>query len=115
MEEWFVARSRFWGLFGPFPVERRVGEGFSRKKGMRTVKTFMLTNESTPTSHMSRTRPSNILANTSPFGRFFVDWPITKKEASFFLAQNSRDERSSNGRMIFFLENDMALGRLRAI
>lgn len=57
----------------------------------------MLTNLSIPSSHMSNTLESNVRAITIPAGLFFVDWPITNMEASFFCAQNSSDDASSNG------------------
>lgn len=68
-----------------------------------------------PNSHMSSTRSSYVRTKINPSGRFFVLCPTTNIEASFLLAQNDKDEASSNGRIGFFLENDMACGRLRAI
>jgi hypothetical protein len=75
----------------------------------------MLTNPSTPTSHISNTAPSNIRTNVIPFGRFFVLCATTNIDASFFAAQNSIDDGSSNGRIVFFLENEIACGRFRDI
>lgn len=82
---------------------------------IRTLYSIMLTHFSTPTSHMSNTRLSYMRTNTKPSGRFFVLCPMTNKLASFFCAQNSSEDASSNGLTVFFLENDIAFGRLRAI
>lgn len=79
----------------------------------QTLNWSMPTYLSTPNSHISSTLPSNILTSTSPLGRFLVLCPYTKKPASFLPAQNSKDFASSNGRTVFFLENDLELGRLR--
>jgi hypothetical protein len=55
----------------------------------------------------------------SPFGRFFVDWPMRKKDASFFTDQNSNEawefEAASKGRISFLLLNAIAFGRFKAI
>jgi hypothetical protein len=80
----------------------------------RTLNAAMLTNPSTPSSHMSNTRVSNVRAITSPFGRFLVDCPSTNIDASFFCAQNSNEDASSNGRTSFFFENEIAWGFLSA-
>jgi len=42
-------------------------------------------------------------------------WPTMNMLASFFCAQNSSDDASSNGRTVFFLLNEIASGRFRAI
>lgn len=75
----------------------------------------MLTNLSTPTSTMSSTFPLNIRVNVRLSGRFLLLCPMTNIEASFLLAQNSKDEASSNGRTVFFLEKEMASGLFSAI
>lgn len=75
----------------------------------------MLTKLVTPTSHMSKTRPSNIRTNVSPSGLFLVSWPITNRLASFFDAQKSSEAASSNGCISFFLEKEIAFGRFKAI
>lgn len=75
----------------------------------------MLTNLSTPTSTMSSTFPLNIRANVRLSGRFLLLCPMTNIEASFLFAQNSKDETSSNGRTVFFLEKEMASGLFSAI
>src|SRR5882672_8481920 len=80
-----------------------------------TLNLSILTNLSTPTSHISNTRPSKVLANTSPSGLFFVLCPRTNRLVSFFCAQNSSEEASSKGRTKFFLEKEIAFGCLRAI
>ena len=68
---------------------------------------------------MSNTRPSYIRTNVRPFGRFFVVCPTTKIDASFLEAQNSNEDievvAESNGWIGFFLENEIAFGRLSAI
>jgi hypothetical protein len=71
----------------------------------------------TPTSHISNTFPSNVRTSVMPLGRFLVEVPTTKKVASFFEDQNSNEEipSGSNGWITFFLENEMACGRLSAI
>jgi hypothetical protein len=62
---------------------------------------------STPSSIMSSTLPSNILVKIRSFGLFFEWIPVTKSEASFFPAKNSRELASSNGWIAFFLEKLM--------
>ena len=64
---------------------------------------------------MSSTFPSNVRTSVSPFGRFLVVCPTMNIDASFLLAQNSSDAGSSNGRTVFFFENEIACGRFSAI
>ena len=51
VEEWFVARRRFWCLRAGTSALRRAA-----RKGERTLNSAMLFQFSTPTSHMSSTR-----------------------------------------------------------
>ena len=74
----------------------------------RTLKLSRLTNLSMPTSRMSSTFPSNMRTNVRPSGLFFVLWATTNMDASFLLAQNSSEDGSSNGRIVFFFENEIA-------
>jgi hypothetical protein len=69
---------------------------------------------STPSSIMSRTRPSNIRVKIKSFGRFFECRPVTNRLASFFCAKNSNEEGESNGWISFFLEKFIACGRFNA-
>ena len=79
------------------------------------MNSFMLIHFSMPTSHISSSRLSYMRTKTIPSGRFFVLCPTTNRLASFFCAQNSNEEASSKGLTVFFLEKEIAFGRLSAI
>jgi len=112
------------------PVEE-IYEQQSRNgtKRIRTLISAMPTYLVTPTSSMSSTFPSYILTNVMPLGRFLVLWPMRNRPASFLPDQNSKEamevedveaaaedvEGPSNGRITFFLENEIASGLFKAI
>lgn len=78
----------------------------------RTLKLDMAMTSSIPTSSISITSPAKQRAQTSPCGRFLVCEPTRKSEASFLDAQNASELESSNGRIAFDFENEIAWGFL---
>lgn len=76
--------------------------------GELTGKALMGVYAVTPSSHISRTLPSNILTSVRPSGRFLVLWPMANIVESFLFAQKSSEAVSSNGLISFFLLNAIA-------